>query len=73
MNEPKFLDNPPDHSYEPTCEFKWMGASIEDWQSLPTFRLNVPSNTIYATPPVFVLCQRFQGTFKDVWVRVTVA
>lgn len=64
MNEQKFLDSPPDHSFEPTCEFKWIRID-----GTPGVLIDYGSAE---APRFFVLCQRFQGTFKDCWVRIPV-
>jgi len=70
MSESKpFLDVAPD-GFEPTCELAWIGCPVSEWQSLPTFSLNNPSNSIYAAHPCFVLCQKWRGAFRDCWVRI---
>lgn len=57
MTEQKFLDTAPE-GFDPTCELKW----IWEWfKAAP-----------YYDDKRLVLCQKWTGAFRDVWVRVPV-
>lgn len=62
MNEQKFLEFAP-KGYDPTMELKWIKPPDKEGKDslFPTLVLSEP-----------VLCQKWDGAFRSVWVKVPV-
>lgn len=71
--ENNFLDDAPP-GFEPTMELKWIKCDTpsEPTPAVLSYKYNPVYDSHNFDAPIYVLCQKWQGAFRDVWVRVPI-